>query len=275
MKRKIAFLFLALALLMPFLALADEPHVHQWGSAVVTKKRTCTEDGIKTSICLICGATMEKVYKAYGHHFGEWSYNPQDKPGMLSHQCEYCHLVEYRYCPPLRVDDFPIAEVLADATRDMEGGVTVLHEDMLLSAEEREKMDALSPHDRILVFLCVIGFEEQVHQLRLGGDTFSEEAAAVLEAIRGRVDALTGEEAAAFAENRETYFPYLVISMNPTNLDYQQTYLTLCRDEADNEDYGFARRSGEWSFCRLEDEVFVIEIIEETEDTEANEANEG
>lgn len=252
MKRKIAFLLLALALLMPFQALADEPHTHQWGKAVVTKRRTCTENGVKTRTCAVCGATKDEVYKAYGHHFGDWRIDPQDKPGMLYHRCETCRLTEYRYCAPLIADDFPIAEVMAEALRDAEGKMTALHEELLLNADERESMDALSSHDRILVFLSVIGFEEQVYQLQLGGDTLSAEAAAVLEAIRGRVDALTGAEAAAFAGNKEMFFPSAVISMDPTNADYQQAYITLCREDAENEVYGFAREGGEWRFCRLE-----------------------
>ena len=32
---------------------------HAWGAPVVTKPATCTEDGVKTSTCTLCGATNE------------------------------------------------------------------------------------------------------------------------------------------------------------------------------------------------------------------------
>ena len=40
---------------------------HAWGAPVVTKPATCTEDGVKTSTCTLCGATNELVDPALGH----------------------------------------------------------------------------------------------------------------------------------------------------------------------------------------------------------------
>lgn len=45
---------------------------HIWGEGEVTKAATCTEDGVKTYTCTICGETKTEAIPADGHSFGEW-----------------------------------------------------------------------------------------------------------------------------------------------------------------------------------------------------------
>ena len=252
MKKTAAVVLMLFLLVSSFQAFAEEPCAqHVWGKAVVTVKRSCTENGVKTRTCKVCGATKDEVYKAYGHRFGEWYIADNDKPGMLQRECEMCHEIQYRYCAPLNADDFPVAEVVANAARYADGRVTVLHEEELLTADELARLDVLSAHDRVLAVLCAVGFGEQVRQLQLGGDTFSEEAQALADEILARIGALEGADKAAYDQLLERYFPAQVISMDPTAADYQQAYLTLVFDGEETEEYGFSRNGGNWSFRKL------------------------
>ena len=255
MKKTAAVFLIFILIFSAFSAPAEEPHTkHQWGKAVVTVKRTCTENGVKTYTCKVCGETKEEVYKAYGHHYGDWYIQPGSKPGMLQQMCETCQKIEYRYCDPLNADDFPIAEIVANAVRYTQKRVTVAHEEALLTADERARLDALSAHDRVLTVLCAAGFGEQVRQLQLGGDTFSEEAQALTDEILARIRALSDADRAAYDEAIALYFPMQVISMDPTNADYQQVYLSLIfgGEEGSAEEYGFSRSSGNWSFKKVQ-----------------------
>ena len=255
MKKTAAVLLIFFLSVSSFKALAAQPCAkHDWGKAVVTVRRSCTENGVKTRTCKVCGATQDEVYKAYGHRFGDWYIQPGSKPGMLQRECEMCHEIKYRYCAPLNADDFPIAEVIAADARNAGGLVTVLHEEELLTADELARLDALSAHDRVLAVLCAMRFGEQVRQLQLGGDTFSEEAQALAAEIRARIDALEGADKAAYDQLLERYFPAQVISMDPTAADYQQAYLTIVFD-GEAEEYGFSRNNGQWSFRRLQKQM--------------------
>ena len=46
---------------------ADPDHVHSFSTWTVVKEATCTEDGLKTSTCDICGAKASEVIPAKGH----------------------------------------------------------------------------------------------------------------------------------------------------------------------------------------------------------------
>ncbi|MFQ9390174.1 MAG: hypothetical protein ACLR1V_16505 [Coprococcus sp.] len=37
----------------------------------VTKEATCTEDGVKTNTCTVCGETKTEIIPAVGHQYGE------------------------------------------------------------------------------------------------------------------------------------------------------------------------------------------------------------
>ena len=47
--------------------------VHQWSQWQVTKKVTCTENGINARICDKCGRTQEITIYAEGHSYSEWN----------------------------------------------------------------------------------------------------------------------------------------------------------------------------------------------------------
>ena len=60
---------------------------HAWGSGVVTRPATCTEDGEKTYTCE-CGATKTEAIAAAGHKYAtEWS---KDETNHW-HECTVCH----------------------------------------------------------------------------------------------------------------------------------------------------------------------------------------
>lgn len=42
---------------------------HTWDNGVVTKESTCTEEGVKTFTCTVCGATRTESVKATGHNY--------------------------------------------------------------------------------------------------------------------------------------------------------------------------------------------------------------
>ena len=46
---------------------------HSYGEWTVTTPATCTEDGLKTSVCEGCGDTKTEVIPATGHTFSEWT----------------------------------------------------------------------------------------------------------------------------------------------------------------------------------------------------------
>ncbi|MCM1544989.1 MAG: hypothetical protein NC110_06785, partial [Ruminococcus sp.] len=53
---------------------------HKWDNGTVTKAPTCTEDGVKTYTCTVCGATKTEVIPATGDH----------KDNNNDHKCDAC-----------------------------------------------------------------------------------------------------------------------------------------------------------------------------------------
>lgn len=45
---------------------------HSWDNGTVTTPATCTEDGVKTYACLLCGETKTESIPKTGHEWGEW-----------------------------------------------------------------------------------------------------------------------------------------------------------------------------------------------------------
>ena len=45
---------------------------HTWNEGEVSKQPTCTEDGIKTFTCTVCGDTKTEVITATGHAWSDW-----------------------------------------------------------------------------------------------------------------------------------------------------------------------------------------------------------
>ena len=55
----------------------DSSHIekenHSWNDGTVTKTATCTEAGIRTFTCTVCGAKKTESIKATGHNYGAWT----------------------------------------------------------------------------------------------------------------------------------------------------------------------------------------------------------
>ncbi len=72
---------------------------HSFGSSVITKNATCTEDGKKEMTCSVCNVVTTERIVATGHEYGEWS---QTKPstcvsiGEEERICALCHGAETR-----------------------------------------------------------------------------------------------------------------------------------------------------------------------------------
>jgi hypothetical protein len=49
-------------------------HAHSWDEGVQTQAPTCTENGVLTYTCEICGQTRSAAIDALGHAWGEWTY---------------------------------------------------------------------------------------------------------------------------------------------------------------------------------------------------------
>ena len=77
--------------------------------------------------------------------------------------------------------------------------VSVVYSDEVLTADELEALNALEPAERMFVLLSVLGYENEVnHTLETWEHTLSDEAAALVAAVRARIEAMTDEERAAF-----------------------------------------------------------------------------
>lgn len=64
---------------------------HEWDDGVITAEATCTEDGVKTYTCAICGKTKEEAVKATGHDYKVSVVNPTcTEAGYTEHICTIC-----------------------------------------------------------------------------------------------------------------------------------------------------------------------------------------
>lgn len=223
---------------------------------------TCLNDGTKTAVCARPGCEATHTITDKGSHlsvphtYGNWYQNPHDKAGMLERDCKVCGQSDYRYVEPLQTKDFPIVKTLVDAAKEAKEGDEwfIVDSDKILTSEELESMGVLSPVEQVLVFTAVIGYEDQVNEVTAEAEPLSEEAAALKNSIQQRVAGLQGEDAAAFQNALDTYFPSQIIVLDPYGNDYDAKLLTVrvtsggeTRDEA----YGFRRVHGEWSFGKL------------------------
>ena len=66
---------------------------HVFGEWTVTKAATCTEAGISTRTCTVCGAEETLTVPALGHKFGEWTETKAatcTEPGVSTRTCTVC-----------------------------------------------------------------------------------------------------------------------------------------------------------------------------------------
>ena len=66
---------------------------HVFGEWTVTKAATCTEVGVSTRTCTVCGAEETLTVPALGHKFGEWTETKAatcTEPGVSTRTCTVC-----------------------------------------------------------------------------------------------------------------------------------------------------------------------------------------
>ena len=66
---------------------------HVFGEWTVTKAATCTEAGVSTRTCTVCGAEETLTVPALGHKFGEWTETKAatcTEPGVSTRTCTVC-----------------------------------------------------------------------------------------------------------------------------------------------------------------------------------------
>ncbi len=77
---------------------------HTWNEGEVSKQPTCTEDGIKTFTCTVCGDTKTEVITATGHAWSDWEVKTPatcETEGQEERHCtnEGCTEVEFKVIP--------------------------------------------------------------------------------------------------------------------------------------------------------------------------------
>ena len=78
--------------------------LHRYGEGVVNPEPNCTEDGLKTYTCTVCGRQYSEVVKATGHSFNAWTeIEPavpatciDGKTAVEKRTCSKCNTVETR-----------------------------------------------------------------------------------------------------------------------------------------------------------------------------------
>ena len=80
-------------------------HTHRFGDWTVTKEVTCTEDGVETRTCPVCGEVETKTIPATGHKFGDWTVTKaatSKEEGVETRTCSVCGATETRAIPKLQ-----------------------------------------------------------------------------------------------------------------------------------------------------------------------------
>ena len=89
---------------------------HAWDEGVVTTEPTCTEDGIKTYTCTVCGQVLKtESVPATGHSWGDWVLTTEptlDADGVETRTCQTCGATETR----------PVAAVVYTVSYNANGG---------------------------------------------------------------------------------------------------------------------------------------------------------
>ena len=133
--------------------------------------------------------------------------------------------------------------------------VSVVYSDEVLTADELEALNALEPAERMFVLLSVLGYENEVnHTLEAWEHTLSDEAAALVAAVRARIEAMTDEERAAFDALVEDCFPLRKTAVDGEECDYVEITLEIrIRLEAGYrlERYGFCESDGVWLLTKI------------------------
>lgn len=78
---------------------------HSWSAVEVQKEPTCTEAGLRSAVCAVCGKREnEQTIPAKGHSFGEWKTEKEPdctESGIQTRECTVCPHTESRNVDPL------------------------------------------------------------------------------------------------------------------------------------------------------------------------------
>lgn len=72
-------------------------HTHTWNDGVVTTPATCTEAGVKTYTCTVCGETKTEAIAALGHVWGAYTVTKHavnGNDGEKTRTCSRCNITE-------------------------------------------------------------------------------------------------------------------------------------------------------------------------------------
>ena len=72
-------------------------HTHTWNDGVVTTPATCTESGVKTYTCTVCGETKTEAIAALGHVWGAYTVTKHavnGNDGEKTCTCSRCNITE-------------------------------------------------------------------------------------------------------------------------------------------------------------------------------------
>lgn len=154
-------------------------------------------------------------------------------------------------------DALNIAEtaILVGDTLEGEGAaMEIVNMEKVVTAEEKAALDQLSMKERMLTFLSVIGFEEQVNRtLAERNEALSDEAQALKEQMQARIAGMSAEERAAFEALLMECFPQERIAVDGE----EQIFFVLeievrAGENVSRERYGFRAEGEDWFFIRLE-----------------------
>lgn len=119
---------------------------HQWSEMVVESEPTCTQDGMQTRTCSICGAAEGVDIPALGHSFGDWTVTKQatcTAEGSRERTCKTCGYVEKQTIEK-KAHNYGDWNVTKKATCTAEGERS--HKCKDCGYEEKQKIDKL-PHN--------------------------------------------------------------------------------------------------------------------------------
>ena len=76
-------------------------HTHTWNDGVVTTPATCTEAGVKTYTCTVCGETKTEEILAAGHTWGDYeiTHAVRGNDGEKTRTCSRCNTTENETIP--------------------------------------------------------------------------------------------------------------------------------------------------------------------------------
>lgn len=127
--------------------------------------------------------------------------------------------------------------------------------ELILTEEEIEALNALIPEERILVFLNILGYENEINIANVALEIqLSDEAQALLDEITARVEAMTEEERAEFDATVKTVYPVLQVEVDGVVADQTEIVLELKFREENTyrlERYTFRCEDGSWYFAAL------------------------